>query len=301
MVPSSRRWHTPRGRTSSLRIYGCSFGGFPTGFGCGSARIGANLLLVEAMQDAPGNTAVTRGDPEGGLGGVLERQGDSTAGSTEVPRRTAHHCRKATEAGEVRIRVLSVSVTGRASRFHLGPAGALDVVADGVEHHEDRAVPQQLPARMTEAPGLHVGELLFLTAPLPGPRLGTCAALVNHQVPAAVPGAFEVVADRSGDARGIVAVGVDRHQTITAERDRLAVLAGQPAAGRGRPRAGVGRPPGDMDVEIGPGGRLVGPEHGHPLAAFGVNSQTYIPVVQEIPRMLGAGKELRPGQTSVPG
>ena len=88
---------------------------------------------------------------------------------------------------------------------------------------------------MAELPGAHVVPVIVL-GPWPvGTRLPAGVAGPDQELRPTVPGSSEVLTQGGPDTARIVPVRVDGQQPIAPERDRLAMLTGQPGPDRGGP------------------------------------------------------------------
>ena len=133
----------------------------------------------------------------------------------------------------------------------------------------------------------------------PEPGLVAGVAGPHHEVAVAVPRPPEILADRRVDPARTHPMRVDGQQPVAPERDRLAVLAGQPGADRLGPGPAVGRAPRDVDVDVAAVGRDVRPEHvGDPPVAR-VRRETLVPVVDGVVRVGGDEDVLGPGRAIV--
>ena len=113
---------------------------------------------------------------------------------------------------------------------------------------------------MSETPGTHVVELLFLRA-RSATQLESGRTFVDDEVALPIPGMPEVVAGLCLDSgKTLTVMRVKDEQPVTPQRDGLTVLANETGADGRCPGAGIGCSPAYVDVDISSSRRLVSPE-----------------------------------------
>ena len=128
---------------------------------------------------------------------------------------------------------------------------------------------------------------------------GARVAGVDDEFARGIPGRAEIAAEGGADAGRVLAARVDGEQPTVAERDRLAVLAGESGALRRGPVPAVGRTPGDVDIDIARRDRIVGPEHRDQSPGLRFGREPLIPVEAGVVRVGRDRRERGPGRAVV--
>src|SRR6478609_1185836 len=148
----------------------------------------------------------------------------------------------------------------------------------GVVGDEEIAARQEETAWVAEAPGHHVLPEILELARTGCARFRADAAVIEGQLPVAVPGVAKIFAQHQAQRGGIVAMDIGGGQTVAAERNRLTMLAAPTGRNRRAPVFSRCTAPGDVVVDIAGGVAVVRPEHRDQVSRFGMGGNALVPV-----------------------